>query len=59
MDSNEKTLVILTPAFPANETEENWVHSLQLFLHSVKKQLPGIRINVFDMRLGWTWRWAG
>ncbi|HEX6845971.1 MAG TPA: glycosyltransferase, partial [Chitinophagaceae bacterium] len=48
MDSNEKTLVILTPAFPANETEENWVHSLQLFLHSVKKQLPGIRINVLS-----------
>ena len=48
MSSNEKTLVILTPAFPANESEENWVPSQQLFLHSVKRLFPEIRIIVIS-----------
>ena len=48
MSSRAKRLVILTPAFPANESEENWVHSLQLFLHSVKRLLPEIEIIVIS-----------
>lgn len=40
--------MILTPAFPANESEVNWVHSLQLFLHSVKKLFPEIEIIVIS-----------
>ena len=48
MSSKSKRLVILTPAFPANESEENWVHSLQLFLHSVKRSFPEIEIIVLS-----------
>jgi glycosyltransferase involved in cell wall biosynthesis len=48
MKSNERTLVILTPAFPANETEENWMPSQQSFLHSVKKLFPGIKIIILS-----------
>ena len=48
MSSKTKRLVILTPAFPANESEENWVHSLQLFLHSVKRLFPEIEIIVIS-----------
>ena len=48
MSSKSKRLVILTPAFPANESEENWVHSLQLFLHSVKRLFPEIEIIVIS-----------
>ena len=48
MSSKEKRLVILTPAFPGNESEVNWVHSLQLFLHSVKKLFPGIEVIVIS-----------
>jgi glycosyltransferase involved in cell wall biosynthesis len=48
MSNKEETLVILTPAFPANESEVNWVHSLQLFLHSVKKLFPEIKIIVIS-----------
>jgi len=46
MSSKKKRLVILTPAFPANESEVNWVHSLQLFLNSIKKLFPEIEIIV-------------
>ena len=48
MNSDQKTLVVLTPAFPASESEVNWVPSQQLFLHSVRKQFPGIRIIVLS-----------
>jgi glycosyltransferase involved in cell wall biosynthesis len=48
MSNKDKRLVILTPAFPANESEVNWVHSLQLFLHSVKRLFPEIEIIVLS-----------
>jgi glycosyltransferase involved in cell wall biosynthesis len=48
MKSEQRTLVILTPAFPANESEVNWVPSQQLFLHSVQKLFPGIKIIVLS-----------
>lgn len=48
MKSERRTLVILTPAFPANESEVNWVPSQQLFLHSVRKLFPGIKIIVLS-----------
>ena len=44
MTKSEKILVILTPAFPADETDENWVPSQQIFLRSMKKLFPGIKI---------------
>jgi len=48
MNNKENILVILTPAFPSNESDENWVPSQQLFLHSVKKQFPAIKIIVLS-----------
>lgn len=43
-----KTLVILTPAFPAHEYDENWVPSQQLFVRSVKKLFPEVNILVLS-----------
>jgi len=48
MSNKEKTLVILTPAFPANESEVNWVHSLQLLLNSMKGSFPHVKISVIS-----------
>jgi glycosyltransferase involved in cell wall biosynthesis len=39
---------VLTPAFPANDSEQNWVHSLQLLLRSVRKLYPEINIKVIS-----------
>jgi len=47
MSNKEKTLVILTPAFPANESE-HWLVSQQLLLCSIKKLYPDIRIIVLS-----------
>lgn len=46
--SKAQTLVILIPAFPANEQEKNWVPAQQLFLLWVKKIFPGIHIIVLS-----------
>ena len=48
MSSEQKTLVFLTPAFPANESEENWISFQQILLRSVKKLYPGIKIIVLS-----------
>ena len=46
--SNTKTLVILTPAFPANESETYWVHSQQLFVKTVKKNFAELNVIVLS-----------
>lgn len=46
MIRNLKTLVILSPAFPANESEDTWVVSQQLFVKTVKKNFPGVNVIV-------------
>jgi len=61
MNSKEKNLVILTPAFPANEWEENWVHSLQLLLNSIMRSFPHIKISVISFiypnaEIKYTWK---
>ena len=48
MSNKEKTLVILAPAFPANESETNWLHSLQLLLESISKIFPHVKISVIS-----------
>ena len=48
MNNKQKTLVFLTPAFPANETEENWISFQQILLRSIKKLYPGIKIIVLS-----------
>src|SRR6187402_2375936 len=48
MPDKGKTLVILTPAFPANETGENWIPFQQMLLRSIKKLYPEIKIIVLS-----------
>ena len=48
MSIKQKTLAFLTPAFPANESEENWISFQQILLRSIKKLYPGIKIIVLS-----------
>jgi len=48
MSNDTKTIVILTPAFPANESETYWVPSQQLFVKALKKNFPELTIIVFS-----------
>lgn len=43
------TIIILTPAFPRNETEDWWVPSQQLLVRSVKQQFPELHIEVLPL----------
>ena len=46
MSRNLKTLVILSPGFPASESEDTWVVSQQIFVKTVKKKFPGLTVFV-------------
>lgn len=62
MSSKEKILVILTPAFPSNESDENWVPSQQIFMRSVKNLYPEIRIVILSFIYPYnnkSYRWNG
>ena len=48
MSRKVKTFVILSPAFPANESEDTWVVSQQLFVKTLKKTFPDLNIVVFS-----------
>ena len=49
MNHKPETLVILAPAFPADEADENWVPSHQSAVRSLKTAVPGTKgINVAD-----------
>ena len=48
MNKDTKTIVILTPAFPANESETYWVPSQQLMVKALKKNFPEINIVVLS-----------
>ncbi len=48
MSNETKTIVILTPAFPANESETYWVPSQQLFVKTLKKNFPELNIFVLS-----------
>jgi glycosyltransferase involved in cell wall biosynthesis len=48
MSRFEQTLVILTPAFPANESETSWVPPQQLLIKELKTQFPKLNILVFS-----------
>ena len=48
MQTKKGALVILTPGFPANESEENWIPFQQSLLRSIKKLFPGTRIFVLS-----------
>ena len=44
MQSREKTLIILTPAFPANVMEQNWIPFQQMLLRSIRKLYRGSKM---------------
>lgn len=46
MATEQKTIVILTPAFPANESETYWVHSQQLFVKTLRNNFPHLKVLV-------------
>src|ERR1700744_5173864 len=46
MDDRRGTLVILTPAFPRDETETHWVPTQQLFVKTLTASFPDVRIEV-------------
>jgi glycosyltransferase involved in cell wall biosynthesis len=46
MDLVNKTLVIISPAFPANESEDYWVPSQQLLVKALKRNYPGLNLVV-------------
>ena len=46
MHNRPKTLIILTPAFPANEEDSVWVPSKQLFVRKLKENFPSLKIIV-------------
>ncbi|RFM28266.1 glycosyltransferase [Deminuibacter soli] len=62
MNSKQHTLVILAPAFPADETDSAWVPSKQLFVQVLKKQFPSLHIEVLTFNYPYhthTYYWQG
>lgn len=43
-----ETIVILTPAFPANESDSVWVPSVQLFVKKLKETFPHLSVIVLS-----------
>ena len=48
MNQDVETIVILTPAFPKNESESSWVPSQQLLVKNLKSQFPDLKIVVLS-----------
>lgn len=43
------TIIIITPAFPRNESEDWWVPSQQLLVQSVQRQFPELHIVILPL----------
>lgn len=43
-----ETIVILTPAFPADESDSVWVPSVQLFVKKLKEKFPSLSVIVLS-----------
>jgi glycosyltransferase involved in cell wall biosynthesis len=48
MNHRSKILVILTPAFPGDESPVNWVTTQQLFVRTVKEIFPHLKITILS-----------
>ena len=48
MNKTSKTLVVLTPAFPANEFETVWVRPKQLFIRKLQEDFPTLNIIILS-----------
>ena len=57
-----ETLVLLSPAFPGNESETSWVPTQQVFVRTLKQQFPHLHIVVlafFYPRQPGSYQWHG
>lgn len=62
MNTAGKTLVILSPGFPANEADVNWVPFPQLFVKSMKRCYPALNVVVLSFQYPFfneTYNWFG
>src|ERR1043166_2961291 len=50
MNNNEKTLVILTPGFPASETDINCLPMQQTLIRSLNKSYPNLNIIILSFQ---------
>lgn len=60
--SRPKALVILTPAWPADESPVNWVTTQQLFVRTVKESYPDRKVLVLSFYYPYTtasYEWHG
>ena len=48
MNKPEKTLVVLSPAFPRNESDTVWVPAQQILVKELKNQFPDLKIVVLS-----------
>jgi len=48
MNKPEKTLVVLSPAFPRNESDTAWVPAQQILVKELKNQFPDLKIIVLS-----------
>lgn len=48
MNRDAKTLIILTPAFPANESDTAWVPPQQILVKEIRQQFPQLNIIVLS-----------
>ena len=56
------TLVLLSPAFPGNESETSWVPTQQTFVNSLRQQYPDMRLILLSFyypRTTEQYRWHG
>ena len=62
MSKEAKTLVILTPAFPADETETVWVRPKQLFIRKLQENFPSLKIIILSFNYPFhsnDYKWRG
>lgn len=50
MNNKQKTFVLLTPAFPADESDSVWVPAVQLFARKLKENFPDLSIVVLPFK---------
>lgn len=61
MPGKEKTLVLLTPAFPADDSDSVWVPFVQLSVKKLKENFPSVAITVLSFNYphhteSYTWK---
>ena len=60
MNRQNKTIIIFSPAFAANEADTIWLPWLQIFVRALNKNFPGLNVIVFAFQYPYTtktYRW--